>query len=151
MSRAGSDQPLGGLRACVFNRSEVVGSPLAAIMANDGAEVASFDVDGAELFVPRPGRAHDRGGTSLSRAEALATADIVITGVPSRNFQLVTASEIKEGAVCLNFSTLKNFDESVLERASVFIPRVGPMTVTMALRNTLRLSRDYMRVSRSSS
>jgi methylenetetrahydrofolate dehydrogenase (NADP+)/methenyltetrahydrofolate cyclohydrolase len=73
-----------------------------------------------------------------------AAADIVITGVPSRSFPLVAAREIKAGAVCLNFSTLKNFDPDIVDKASVWIPRVGPMTVTMALRNTLRLfkSRD---------
>ena len=29
--------------------------------------------------------------------------------------------------------------EDVVSRAATFVPRVGPMTVTMALRNTLRL------------
>ena len=79
--------------------------------------------------------------TSHDREAALAEADIVVTGVPSRDFPLVRASEIREGAVCLNFSTLRNFDEDIVDKASVFVPRVGPMTVTMALRNTVRLYR----------
>jgi methylenetetrahydrofolate dehydrogenase (NADP+)/methenyltetrahydrofolate cyclohydrolase len=112
------------------------------MMANDGAEVWSFDVDGVRLFRAGPhGRAHEVTETSHDRAAALAEADIVVTGVPSRDFPLIRASEIREGAVCLNFSTLRNFDEDVIEKASVFVPRVGPMTVTMALRNTLRLYR----------
>jgi methylenetetrahydrofolate dehydrogenase (NADP+)/methenyltetrahydrofolate cyclohydrolase len=139
----GKERPLASKRACIFNRSEVVGYPLAAMMANDGAEVVSFDVDGPLLFVPGEGRgAHDVRTTSISRADALARADIVITGVPSRAFPLIGPSEIRDDAVCLNFSTLKNFQDDVLERASVFVPRVGPMTVTMALRNTLRLFRN---------
>lgn len=142
-SKPGADKPLAGVRACVFNRSEVVGSPLAAMMANDGAEVVSFDVDGPQLFVPGEGRgAHDVRSTKISRAEALASADVVITGVPSRSFPLVSAREIKPGATCLSFSTLKNFADDVVDAASVFVPRVGPMTVTMALRNTLRLYRN---------
>ena len=125
---------LSGKRAVVFNRSEVVGRPLAAMLANDGADVLSFDIDGALRF-----HANIVEESAIDRARALAEADIVITGVPSRNFPLVTAAEIALGAVCLNFSTLKNFAPEVVDKASVWIPRVGPMTVTMALRNTLRL------------
>ena len=78
-----------------------------------------------------------------SRQEALAQSDIVITGVPSREFPLVTAKEIKQGALCINFSTLKNFSDDVMGKAGTFVPRVGPMTVTMALRNTLRLYNNF--------
>jgi methylenetetrahydrofolate dehydrogenase (NADP+) / methenyltetrahydrofolate cyclohydrolase len=138
--RAGAARPLAGVRAVVFNRSEVVGRPLASMMANDGAEVVSFDIDGPQLFVPaREEGAHAVEETRIDRAEALARADVVITGVPSREFPLVRAAEIREGAVCLSFSTRKNFADDVAEKAAVFVPRVGPMTVTMALRNLARL------------
>lgn len=133
-------KPLTSRVVCVFNRSEVVGRPLASMLANDGATVYSFDVDGPQLF--RQGKIEE---CTISRADALAQSDVVITGVPSRAFPLVTAKEIRADAVCVNFSTLKNFDEDVLEKASVFIPRVGPMTVAMALRNTLRLYENYHR------
>ncbi|MFO0611850.1 MAG: bifunctional methylenetetrahydrofolate dehydrogenase/methenyltetrahydrofolate cyclohydrolase [Polyangiaceae bacterium] len=137
-------RPFEGQRVVIFNRSEVVGRPLATMMANDGAEVASFDLDGAQMFTPSA-----RGATvaesSITRAEALRSADIVITGVPSATFDLVRAAELRPGAICLNFSTRKNFHEDALEAASVFIPRVGPMTVAMALRNTVRLSRSDVR------
>jgi methylenetetrahydrofolate dehydrogenase (NADP+)/methenyltetrahydrofolate cyclohydrolase len=78
--------------------------------------------------------------TDRDRAAALAEADVVITGVPSREFSLVTAEEIKPGAICVNFSQFRNFDDSVLEVASAFVPRVGPMTVAMATRNLVRLA-----------
>jgi len=133
-------RPLDGVRACVFNRSKVVGHPLAAMMANDGARVTSFDVDGSLAF--EPGEEldpHHTHRTTVTRADALATADVVITGVPSRAFPCVRKDEIKAGATCLNFSTLRNFEPDIVERAGVFVPRVGPMTVTMALRNTVRL------------
>ena len=108
------------------------------MLANDGAEVFSFDIDGPFLF--------KREGivlTEVTRREALNAADIVITGVPSRDFPLVRANEIKPGAICVNFSTLKNFADDAKEKAAAFVPRVGPMTVTMALRNTLRLFHNY--------
>ena len=144
-SRRGQTRPLAGVRAVVFNRSEVVGRPLASMMANDGAEVLSFDIDGAQRFAPAPEEgAHSVEESSVTRAEALAKADVVVTGVPSRAFPLVRAAEIREGAICLNFSTLKNFDEDVLGKAGVFVPRVGPMTVTMAVRNAVRLRRNAL-------
>lgn len=140
---AKGSRPLAGKRACIFNRSEVVGRPLAAMMANDGAEVVSFDIDGPLLFLPdRSGEGHEVRETTEDRASALRSADIVITGVPSRAFQRVSAGEIRDGALCLNFSTMANFQEDAVQKAATFIPRVGPMTVTMALRNTLRLYRN---------
>jgi len=137
------NRPLAGRDVVVFNRSEVVGRPLAAMMANDGARVVSFDVDGPQLFLPAPREgAHEVREITVDRARALAQADVVITGVPSRTFPLVTAAEIRPGTVCVNFSTIKNFADDVVEKAGVFIPRVGTMTVTMALRNIVRLRRQ---------
>lgn len=134
-----SNRSLTGKTIAIFNRSEVVGRPLANMLANDGATVYSFDIDGALAF--RPGGVVT--SCSLGRREALQDADVVITGVPSRDFPLITSKEIKAGAVCVNFSTLKNFADNIGERASVYIPRVGPMTVAMALRNTVRLYQNY--------
>lgn len=138
----GAAKPAGGYAGktvTIFNRSEVVGRPLATMLANDGARVYSFDIDGPVLF--RAGGGIEE--SKVSRREALVTSDIVITGVPTRQFELVTAAEIREGTVCVNFSTMKNFADDIKDRAKVFIPRVGPMTVAMALRNTVRLYRNY--------
>ncbi len=136
-------RPLDGRLVCIFNRSEVVGRPLASMMANDGAHVLSFDIDGPRLFAPGAGDGpHRVQETTVIRAEALAEADIVVTGVPSRSFERVRAAELGPDAVCVNFSTFANYEPDVREKVKVFVPRVGPMTVTMALRNTLRLYRN---------
>jgi methylenetetrahydrofolate dehydrogenase (NADP+)/methenyltetrahydrofolate cyclohydrolase len=138
--RSSEGARLEGVVACVINRSEIVGRPLSAMLANDGATVISLDLAGAVVFEPAIGRhAHVVRDTDHDRARALAAADVVITGVPSRDFPLITAAEIKPGAICLNFSEFRNFDDSVLKVASAFVPRVGPMTVAMATRNLLRL------------
>ena len=143
LTRGDSPRPLEGRVVCVFNRSEVVGRPLAAMLAHDGARVFSFDLDGPLEFAPgTDGEGHRVSETSVTRAEALARADLVVTGVPSRNFSLIAGSEIREGAVCINFSTFRNFADDIMGRAAVFVPRVGPMTVTMALRNAVRLRHD---------
>jgi 5,10-methylene-tetrahydrofolate dehydrogenase/methenyl tetrahydrofolate cyclohydrolase len=131
---------LGGKTATVFNRSEVVGRPLAVMLAHDGARVYSFDIDGGLLY-----EGNKTAETKATRAEALAESDIVITGVPAREFEHVKKDEIKPGAVCVNFSTYKNIDDAVVERASAFLPRVGPVTVAMLLRNTLRLFENFHR------
>jgi methylenetetrahydrofolate dehydrogenase (NADP+)/methenyltetrahydrofolate cyclohydrolase len=132
------DLPIAGKKVAIFNRSEVVGRPLAAMMSNDGAEVFSFDINGPLFF--------NRGRPSeidISRKQALTLADIVITGVPNKSFRQITAKEIKPGATCLNFSYYNNFSEDIGDSASLFIPRVGPVTVAMSIRNTLRLYKNF--------
>lgn len=139
-----SGRPLAGRTVTIFNRSEVVGRPLASMMAHDGARVYSFDVDGPLLFVPPDSddAPHSLCETSSTRAQALEQSDIVITGVPSKDFALVHARELREGALCINFSTFKNFSDDIQGKAACFVPRVGPMTVLMVIRNALRLQQN---------
>jgi methylenetetrahydrofolate dehydrogenase (NADP+)/methenyltetrahydrofolate cyclohydrolase len=139
MARQG--RPLEGRTISVFNRSEVVGRPLASMLAHDGARVFSFYVDGPLLFEPAadPDASHALVETRVDRAEALRQSEIVITGVPSKHFELVRGSELREGCLCINFSTYRNFSDDILGTAGSFVPRVGPMTVLMAIRNALRL------------
>lgn len=133
--------PLAGRTVTIFNRSEVVGRPLASMMANDGAHVYSFDVDGPMLYDPpaESDAAHGVRETAISRAQALSESEVVVTGVPSRQFPLVTGTEIRPGALCINFSTLRNFADDIAGVAGCFVPRVGPMTVLMVIRNAVRL------------
>jgi 5,10-methylene-tetrahydrofolate dehydrogenase/methenyl tetrahydrofolate cyclohydrolase len=144
---APTKRPLEGRTVCVFNRSEVVGRPLAVMLAHDGAQVFSFDVDGPVLFSPgkTDKASHEVSETRIDRAQALAQADIVVTGVPSKNFELVRASEIRSGSLCVNFSTHKNFSDDIIGKAAAFVPRVGPMTILMAIRNALRLYQNAER------
>jgi 5,10-methylene-tetrahydrofolate dehydrogenase/methenyl tetrahydrofolate cyclohydrolase len=141
---AAEGEPLAGRTVTVFNRSEVVGRPLACMLAHDGARVFSFDVDGPLVFEPpaNPEASHRLSETRITRAQALAQSDIVVTGVPSKHFELVRGAEIRAGALCINFSTYKNFHEDIQGKAGSFIPRVGPMTVLMAIRNALRLHQN---------
>ncbi|MBL4849749.1 MAG: bifunctional methylenetetrahydrofolate dehydrogenase/methenyltetrahydrofolate cyclohydrolase [Planctomycetes bacterium] len=126
-----------GQTITIFNRSEVVGRPLAAMLAHDGAKVYSFDIDGPLLYEGR-----ETLPTSVDRATALAESTVVITGVPSTSFPLLRGAELREGASVINFSHVKNLDPSVSERAGQILKRVGPITVAMLLRNTLRLYRN---------
>lgn len=141
MRGSGAAAPLEGVTACVINRSDIVGRPLAAMLANDGARVHSLDADGSVTFEPAIGRhTHDLRASGIDRASALAASDVVISAVPSRDFEPIRGDEIRPGAICVDVAEFTNFDPSVRERASVFIPRVGPMTIAMAGRNLTRLA-----------
>jgi 5,10-methylene-tetrahydrofolate dehydrogenase/methenyl tetrahydrofolate cyclohydrolase len=44
---------------------------------------------------------------------------------------------VGRGAICINFSSEKNFDPSVKEKASIYVPAIGKVTITVLLRNIL--------------
>ncbi|KAB8212220.1 hypothetical protein BDV34DRAFT_183520 [Aspergillus parasiticus] len=131
-----------GHTICVVNRSEVVGRPLAALLANDGACVYSVDVTGIQKFTRGEGikkrrhEVHDLEGKTLK--DVVPLCDVVISGVPGDKYKFDT-SLLREGAVCLNFSSEKNFGPEVKEKASIFMPSTGKVTIAVLLRNLLRL------------
>jgi methylenetetrahydrofolate dehydrogenase (NAD+) len=101
---------LHGHTICVVNRSEVVGRPLAALLANDGACVYSVDITGVQKFTRGEGlqkNTHevvDLEGKTIN--DVVPLCDVVITGVPSEKYKFDT-SLLREGAVCVNFSSEK--------------------------------------------
>lgn len=127
-------QPLAGKSVTIFNRSEVIGRPLGVMMSNDGAIVNSFDENGPLRFID--GVPEE---TDITRAQALQQADYVITGVPDARFPPIAGQELREESVCVNFSSIENFEKDVAQHVRTFVPRVGPMTVAMCMRNTVRL------------
>jgi len=133
---------LQGRTVVVVNRSEVVGRPLAAMLANDGARVFSIDVSGMLLYsagsVPGTIKVED---TAVDQKEAYASADIVVSGVPSKGFQ-IAASSLKAGVVAVNISQYQNFGEGVGELGNL-VPAVGKVTIAMLERNLLRLHANF--------
>ncbi|KAH0608425.1 uncharacterized protein H6S33_001559 [Morchella sextelata] len=133
-----------GKTITVVNRSEIVGRPLAALLANDGASVYSVDITGIEHFTRGEGirkRQHQVHSTELKLEDVVPRSDVVITGVPSKDYKFPTHL-LKEGAICINFSSEKNFDPSVKEKASIYVPAIGKVTITVLLRNILRLAEN---------
>jgi methylenetetrahydrofolate dehydrogenase (NAD+) len=128
-----------GKTITVINRSEVNGRPLAALLANDGAVVYSVDLTGVQLFTRGQGiraprhRVEDLPDWDL--AKTLPLSDVVVSGVPSENFRVPT-DLLRDGAVCINFASSKNFDTAaVKERASIYVPSIGKVTIAVLLRN----------------
>jgi methylenetetrahydrofolate dehydrogenase (NAD+) len=99
-----------GHTVTIVNRSEVVGRPLAALLANDGACVYSVDVTGVQQFSRGKGikkKRHeiaDKDGWTLE--QCLPQSDVVISGVPGEDFK-VPVDQLRDGAVCINFSSEK--------------------------------------------
>ncbi|KDN44106.1 NAD(P)-binding protein [Tilletiaria anomala UBC 951] len=152
-----------GKTVTVINRSEVVGRPLAALLANDGARVFSIDIDSIQEFNKRPdsepkthtasaivlaAREHNAARRlrphhivrmcSLTAEECIGRSDVVIGGVPSASYKVRT-EWIKEGATCINFSSEKNFEKDVRTRAAQYLPAIGKTTIAMLQRNLVRL------------
>ncbi|KAJ5218145.1 NAD(P)-binding protein [Penicillium cinerascens] len=140
-----SGNRLFGHTVCVVNRSEVVGRPLAALLANDGACVYSVDITGVQKFTRGEGlkkhrhEIHEMEGATLKDVAPLC--DVVISGVPGDKYKFDT-SLLREGAVCVNFSSEKNFGPEVKEKASIFVPSIGKVTIVCLLRNLLRLNQN---------
>jgi methylenetetrahydrofolate dehydrogenase (NAD+) len=130
-----------GRTVTVINRSEVVGRPLAALLANDGACVYSVDIADVQQFHRGEGlrkRRHEvveKPGWTLK--DCLPLSDVVISGVPGDKYK-VPVELLREGAVCINFSSERNFDSAkVKEKASIYVPAIGKVTIVVLLRNLL--------------
>ena len=147
-----------GRSITVINRSETVGRPLAALLANDGACVYSMDVTGVQQFTRGEGirksrhEVVEKNGWGVK--DCVPLSDVVICGVPGDSFKLPTRL-LREGAVCINFSTEKvcgfpswlkhlftklddkNFECDVKDKASIYVPAIGKVTIVMLLRNLL--------------
>lgn len=131
-----------GKQVVVVNRSEIVGRPLAALLANDGATVYSVDITGIQKFTRGEGlklHRHKVEDVELTLEEVTKNADVIVTGVPSPAYKF-PKELVKDGAVCVNFSSEKNFNPDVKEKASLYVPMVGKVTISMLLRNLLRLA-----------
>lgn len=131
---------LHGRTITVINRSEVVGRPLAALLANDGAHVYSVDINDVQEFTRGVGlrkKRHEvaeKPGWTIENC--LPISDVVISGVPGDKYK-VPLETLRDGAVCINFSSERNFTPEVKEKASIYVPAIGKVTIAVLLRNLL--------------
>lgn len=117
-----------GRTVTVINRSEVVGRPLAALLANDGARVFSVDIDSIQEYTKRPvvqangnekvkryNPKHVVHPCTSSLEQCLAVSDVVVSAVPSASYKVPTAW-LKDGCICVNVASEKNFETDVREK-----------------------------------
>lgn len=137
------DLPIGermkGKVVSIINRSEIVGRPLGALLANDGADIYSVDIDSIYHF---------RRGQLLQTTEtpesAVRRSDVIVCGVPVKSYKLPTAW-VKPGAIVVNVASYKNVDEEELLKVPgvKYVPLVGKVTIAMLERNLIRLFSQY--------
>lgn len=133
-----------GKKVLIVNRSEVVGRPLAALLANDGATVYSVDINNIQQFtrgddlLERRHLVKDLNDDESSLEKLAPQCDVIITGVPSESYKFPTEL-VSHGTVVINFSSFKNFNDDVKERAGLYVPSIGKVTIAILLRNLLRL------------
>lgn len=132
---------LEGKTVTVINRSEIVGRPLAAMLANDGADVYSVDLNSIYMF--REGRLHPCGDDETPES-CVRKSSIVVTGVPTKNYKLPT-EWVNPNTTVVNVSSFKNVDEEALLKIPgvVYVPLVGKVTVAMLERNLMRLYEQF--------
>lgn len=130
-----------GHTICVVNRSEVVGRPLAALLANDGACVYSVDITGVQKFTRGEGlkkgrhEVVDLEGKTLKDVAPLC--DVVISGVPGEKYKFDT-SLLREGAVCVNFSSEKVRSTAIYNNTTLFQRLTQGVNRTLDLRSRRR-------------
>ena len=122
----------------MISSSEVVGRPLAALLANDGARVFSVDIDSIQEYTKRPSTETSPSDSSTnanarrryhphhvvhpstkSLQECLSISDVVISAVPSASYKVPTGW-LKDGCVCVNVASEKNFEKDAREKVSFF-------------------------------
>jgi methylenetetrahydrofolate dehydrogenase (NAD+) len=124
----------------IVNRSEIMGRPLAAMLARKGATVYSIDIDSILQFRPN-GRLRRCSPADTTIETCLATSDIVVTGVPDPDYEL-SLDHIQDNATIVNVSAFPNVCERTLlqTRPDVkYIPQVGKVTVAVLENNLMHL------------
>ena len=113
-----------GKNVTVINRSEIVGRPLAAMLANDGADVYSVDLNG--VFLMKRGKIVD---VDEKQEDIVKKSKIIVTGVPTKDYKLPT-DWVQPGTVVINVSHFKNVDEEALLQVPgvKYVPLVGKVT-----------------------
>jgi len=96
--RAPTARPLTGKTVTIFNRSEVIGRPLAIMMSNDGARVLSFDEFGPLCFEDARPQEID-----ITRAQALTQPVLSLPVSQAPTFRRSWRQRFSLGRVVLTF------------------------------------------------
>ena len=131
------DIEIEGKNCVIIGRSNIVGKPQAMLMLQKNATVTIC---------------HSR---TKNLAEVTSKADILVAAVGRSKF--VTADMVKEGAVVIDVGINRGEDgklcgdvdyDAVFDKVSYITPvpgGVGPITITMLLKNTLTAAKDFVR------
>ena len=125
----------------IVNRSEIMGRPLAVMLAEKGATVYSIDINSILQFRPDGKRLRRCNPQTTTLKSCLRESNVVVAGVPQADFRLPLSS-IAEGSTIINVSEFPNVCEDSLltERPDIkYIPQVGKVTVATLSLNLMNL------------
>jgi 5,10-methylene-tetrahydrofolate dehydrogenase/Methenyl tetrahydrofolate cyclohydrolase len=138
-----SEKPIGrrleGVTVTIFNRSQIVGRPLASLLANDGACV--YSVDEHSVVMIKPGVVWNRCFLMKKDIRScVEKSSIIVTGVPSSTFRIPTGW-IKPNSTVVNVASEPNIDVNELAKIPgiQYIPAVGKVTVALLEHNLVQL------------
>lgn len=133
-----------GTTVTIINRSDILGRPLASMLANDGAKVWSVDYDSIILYKPTTGRMNRCPGAKMTLDKCINESCIIVTAVPSENFK-INANWIKPNSIVINVASEPNVDEDNLRgiEGVVYFPKVGAVTVAMLEQNLMMLHKRF--------
>jgi len=136
-------QPWSGTTATVINRSEILGRPLAAMMALKGANVYSIDEHSILKFMG-DGKLMRCAEPHMTLEWCLGQSTLIVTGVPHEDFQLPIDSIQAENATVVNVSEHENLkEEDVYKRPGITsIPKIGKVTVAALEHNLISLHKE---------
>lgn len=138
-----SNKPWRGMKATVINRSEIVGRPLAKLLALQGATVYSVDENSILCFT-EDGIIHRCEDDELTLEDCMQQSTVVVTAVPSPDFVLPTEF-ISPEATVVDVSSSSNVDNDMISllRPDVrLISNVGKVTCATLEQNLVRLHRQ---------
>lgn len=123
----------------IINRSKILGQPLAKMLANDGALVYSVDI-GSTYKISKK----DSIKVNLCTEYTCLLSDVVILGVPSKEYKL-SSSSIKCNTLVINVSSFNNIEPMELKNIQGvnFVSKIGKLTIVMLERNLLRLYNNH--------
>lgn len=138
-SRCWKDQTIS-----IVNRSQIMGRPLAVMLAEKGATVYSIDIDSILQFRPNGKRIRRCNPTKTILESCLEESTVVVAGVPCEDFRLPLDS-IQKGSTIVSVSEFPNVCEETLfaERPDIaYIPQVGKVTVATLSSNLINLKQN---------
>jgi methylenetetrahydrofolate dehydrogenase (NAD+) len=141
-------QRLKGCTVTVVNRSTILGRPLAALLALEGATV--YSVDDKSIIQFQSGGRMRRCSKDLTLNACLQRSSVVVMAVPGADFQL-DCNAIAEHTTVIDVSEHSNVDhEQLLRKPGIqLIPNVGKVTVAALEHNLIWLHRQQLLNSRA--
>ena len=133
-----------GTTVTIINRSDILGRPLASMLANDGAKVWSIDHDSIILYKPSTGRMNRCPGARMTMEKCIKESSVIVTAVPSGTFK-INADWIQPHSTVVNVASEPNVDEDDLRgiHGVTYFPKVGAVTVAMLEQNLVKLHKRF--------